>query len=821
MNTGRLKRLFPFLDWFVSYNPGRFRLDLVGGLTVALVLVPQSMAYAQLAGLPAYYGLYAAFLPPMIAALFGSSRQLATGPVAIVSLMTATALEPLATAGSPEFIAYAILLALFVGTFQLLLGVFRLGVIVNFLSHPVVIGFTNAAALIIATSQLAKLFGVNVDNAEHHYETVYNVIKSALEFTHWPALALAAMAIVIMLVLRRINRMIPNVLAAVVATTLISWALGFENNVVTDSAHFRDEVTQPLLNEYSDVSRRLEEMVEKRVELREQYERTAGVNGSNSAEATGQRMTLELVGIDIGECEEQAKHLRARIRGRLHAAFAGEDGQLWFYPRDAAPDLPGRRRGCWRVKVDRNPVDQDRIMMIGGGAVVGNIPRGLPTMSVPRPDMAAVFRLFPMAMVISLLGFMEAISIAKAMAAKTGQRLDPNQELIGQGLANIVGSAAQSYAVSGSFSRSAVNLQAGAYSGLSSVISSLVVLVVLLFLTPLLYHLPQSVLASIIMMAVVSLINVKAFIHAWKAHRHDGIVALTTFVGTLIFAPHLDRGILIGVVLSLIFYLIRNMKPAMAILSRHPDGTYRDSARFGLQQCRHIAVIRYAGSLFFANVSYLENKVLETVDSMRELKHVLMIGNGMNEIDASGMDVLQTLLERLTGRGLRVSFSGLNDSVVDSLRRSGLLARIGEENLYRNCGSALEAIWDSAHEGSTEIECPLRIAVALRLRVSSGAMHDIEGKWAPIDGPVVGHPRTATGATPQGGQTVSLSIAGMDSEQAAAAVARALEAVAGVVRSETYCGAGRAVVLLDDSVSPDTSLLLEAVKKAGYEAAVE
>ena len=205
-------------------------MDFIAGLTVALVLIPQSMAYAQLAGLPAYYGLYAAFLPPAIAALFGSSHQLATGPVAVVSLMTAAALAPLATAGSTAFIAYAVLLSIMVGLFQLLLGVLRLGLVVNFLSHPVVNGFTNAAALIIATSQLNKLFGVSVDSAEHHYETVWRVLVAATHYTHWPALALAILAIAIMVGMRKINPKIPGVLVAVVLTTVLSWAIGYERN---------------------------------------------------------------------------------------------------------------------------------------------------------------------------------------------------------------------------------------------------------------------------------------------------------------------------------------------------------------------------------------------------------------------------------------------------------------------------------------------------------------------------------------------------------------------------------------------------------------
>jgi SulP family sulfate permease len=183
-----LARVLPFLGWFRGYRSAHARADLISGITVALVLIPQSMAYAQLAGLPVYYGLYAAFLPPMVAALFGSSRQLATGPVAVVSLMTAAALEPLARSGSSEYVAYAILLALLIGVFQLALGIFRLGLVVNFLSHPVINGFTNAAALIIATSQLSKLFGVMERKGEHHYITVYHVIQDALSYTHWPTL---------------------------------------------------------------------------------------------------------------------------------------------------------------------------------------------------------------------------------------------------------------------------------------------------------------------------------------------------------------------------------------------------------------------------------------------------------------------------------------------------------------------------------------------------------------------------------------------------------------------------------------------------------
>ncbi len=215
------RRLLSYFDWPQGYSRTNLRMEILAGLTVALVLIPQSTAYAELAGLPPYYGLCASFLPPIIASLFGSSRPLSTGPVAVVSLLTATTLEPLATAGSQQFIAYAILLAL-VGVLQFSLGVFKLRLVVGFISHPVVNGFTNAAALIIASSQLSKLFGVQVEKAPHHYETIYRVLKAAGYYTHWPTLLMGMLAFVIMSGLKRIAWRLPNVLAAVAVKTILS-----------------------------------------------------------------------------------------------------------------------------------------------------------------------------------------------------------------------------------------------------------------------------------------------------------------------------------------------------------------------------------------------------------------------------------------------------------------------------------------------------------------------------------------------------------------------------------------------------------------------
>jgi MFS superfamily sulfate permease-like transporter/ActR/RegA family two-component response regulator len=737
MFSSLLKRIFPFIDWFRGYKIGSFRADLVAGLTVALVLIPQSMAYAQLAGLPAYYGLYAALLPPMVASLFGSSRQLATGPVAIVSLMTSATLEPLATASSEGYIAYAVLLALLVGIFQFSLGLFRLGVVVNFLSHPVVIGFTNAAAIIIATSQLYKLFGVIEKKGEHHYETVWNVVVAAVHFFHWPTFLLALLAFAVMIVIKRLNPRIPYVLLAVIVTTVISWAVGFEHNESVATDDIKDPELPALVDTFNSRLNEIATISEVRTALNVDVEKNEGAHDSTctschlehhvtldmlrkgSAEGAAikrdviPKTALELhlkaglLSQLISRMKEEASEAKDALVSLHYEAVKESDGRLHFYPRGKVPGgMKGDER-TWRIKVGNTPIDPSVIPLVGGGTVVGVVPKGLPSVSLPAWDWSIVFKLIIAAIIISILGFMEAISIAKAMAARTGQRLDPNQELIGQGLANMLGSFTQSYAVSGSFSRSAVNIQAGAVSGLSSVVTSAVVIVVLLLLTPLLYHLPQSVLAAVIMMAVLGLINLKGIVHAWRVQKSDGIISVVTFVATLYFAPHLDRGILLGVVLSVGVFLYRKMKPAISELSLWRDGHLRSARHFKLRQCRHIAVVRFEGPLFFANTSYLEDEILERVRSMPELKFILFESHGINEIDASGEEALSLLIDRLRSGGYDVYFTGLTENVLNVLHRSHLFSKIGEDHIFPTSATALEIIWERAHEGSSETDCPL------------------------------------------------------------------------------------------------------------------
>ena len=728
-----LRLIFPFINWFQDYKFTTFRADLMAGATVGLVLVPQSMAYAQLAGLPAYYGLYAAFLPPLIAAAFGSSCQLATGPVAMVSLMTATALQPLATAGSEAYVVYAMLLALLVGGFQFFLGLFRLGMLINFLSHPVVSGFTNAAALIIASSQLSKFFGVTVDNAKHYYETIWNVLLAARQYTDWWTFGLGILALIVMWGLKRLNPRIPCVLIAVMLTTLLSWAIGFEHNRVVDLSLVESPAVEMKIDKFNDFLDRIDGLTEVLVTVSRISSGTDATYEDRPKVCLSCHQAVDvgpvvrnismplhtpahdavLLTLELEDCKEEVTRIRTELRAYqfVRCAAPADEGESTFYLKDDAPaDRPSDGR-IWRLNVGRQRLDKSTLKLIGRGAVVGTIPQGLPGFAVPPLDFGVMLRLFMMAATIALLGFMEAVSIAKAIATQTGQRLDYNQELVGQGLANIVGSFTLSYPVSGSFSRSAVNFQAGAVTGMSSVITVGVVAVTLLFFTPLMYHLPQSVLAAVIMMAVIGLVNVNGFIHTWQAGKQDGLIAIITFVCTLAFAPHLEWGIMIGVILSLAFFLLRHMKPQIAVLSRYSDTTYRDSERRHLQRCNFIAVIRFPSPLFFANVSHLEDEILSRIASMPDLRHVVVVGNGINELDASGEEMLSRAVKGLREAGIGFSMSGVNDAVLDVMRRTGLYDRIGEEHLYGNATLAVEGVFEDAHAFADDHEiqhCPLR-----------------------------------------------------------------------------------------------------------------
>jgi SulP family sulfate permease len=423
-------------------------------------------------------------------------------------------------------------------------------------------------------------------------------------------------------------------------------------------------------------------------------------SGEESVHVVQMEAELGLARIEVRAAEDAFSKEKAALRHLQVVRVTDANGVTQaIYRADQAPQGATLDETRYRLR----KLNAKGFTLVGGGEVVGVIPAGLPSIKMPTFNLDALGSLLSAALVISLVGFMEAISIAKAIAAKTRQRLDPNQELIGQGLANVVGSLTQAFPVSGSFSRSAVNMNSGAKTGMSSVITALIVLVALLFLTPLLYHLPQAVLAAIIIMAVIGLVNFQAVKHAWQASRHDGVAAGVTFFATLAFAPHLDKGIMVGAGLALGLYLYRTMTPRVAILGRYKDGTLRDiRVNPDLPTSKHMVAIRFDGSLYFANVAYFEDAVLEAVANHPDAKYVLVAGDGINQLDASGEEVIHHLVERLHSIGITLVFSGLKKQVLDVMRATGLFDMIGQGKLFATEELAIAAIYEQLGESGAD-----------------------------------------------------------------------------------------------------------------------
>ena len=540
-------------DWRI----GTIKADLLAGITVSLVAIPQSLAYAQLAGVPAYYGLYAALIPTVIGALFGSSNQLSTGPVAMTSLLTAASIAPLAAHGTDLFYSYAILLALISGLFQIAFGVLRVGVLLNFLSNPVLMGFINAAAIIIGLSQLPTLLGIPAAQSEHFLLDISQVLLH-IDTAHALSFGFGLSAIIMLLGFKKFTPKLPGVLITVAFLTWLSYAIGYANL---------------------------------------------------------------------------------------------------------------------------------------GGRVVGVVPQGLPTMSLPPLDWHATVALLPASFVIALISFMEAMSSCKVIAIKTRQPWDENKELVAQGLAKVAAAFSQSMPVSGSFSRSALNLAADAKTPLSSIISAVFVLLTLLFFTSLLFHLPKPVLAAIIMMAVLNLINFQTIKNAWRANKDDGLAAIITFVATLGFAPNIQNGILTGIILSLSLLLYRMMRPRIAVLGMHSDATLRDAVLHNLHELHPLlGAIRFDGALRFVNVSYFEDALLKMERENPDMAYILVASSGINEIDASGIEMLRTLLDRFKKSGIKLAFSGIKKQVSAVMDRTGLTEEIGNANIFPTDKMAVDEI---------------------------------------------------------------------------------------------------------------------------------
>lgn len=413
----KLARFLPFLRWF-PMNGDTIKADFMAGITVALVLIPQSMAYAQLAGLPAYYGLYASFLPVAVASLWGSSNQLATGPVAVVSLLTASSLAIMAAPGSPDFIALAIMLALLVGVIQLLLGVFKLGVIVNFLSHPVIVGFTNAAAIIIGLSQVSKLFGVPMGRSEHFMNDIVGVFKQIGD-THLPTLAMGVAAIAIMWAVKKYRPHWPGVLIAVVLTTTVSWAIGFEHNGVAQGEQFASAEVRALVGELTQTERRVAEINAEIADKSGLLETASKNHGAHSQATLSLKYEIDVLHLKLEDREqENAKRLRALRKMAFQKAADGT-----YYLEGEAPQGAATDGVRWRIK----KVKGDELKLVGGGEVVGGIPEGLPSLALPHLDMGKLTAMLSAALVISLVGFMEAISIAKPSPPRPSSAWTPTR----------------------------------------------------------------------------------------------------------------------------------------------------------------------------------------------------------------------------------------------------------------------------------------------------------------------------------------------------------------------------------------------------------
>lgn len=556
MTANLVKQLLPFLNW-PRVDGRSLSHDFFAGVAVSLLAIPQSLAYAQLAGVPAYYGLYAAFIPSIVAVLFGSSALLSTGPVAMTSLLTAASVSHITPPGTAEFVSYVTLLALLSGLFQIGFGLARAGVLLNLLSHPVLMGFINAAALIIALSQLSALTGIAVPQTDHFLVDIWHVLSKP-EALHGMSLAFGLFAMLLLYGFRRLTPQLPGVLIMVMILTGLSYSTSF------------------------------------------------------------------------------AEH---------------------------------------------------------GGSVVGVIPTGLPSISAPAMSWRATMALLPAAFVIALISFMEAMSSSKVIALKTRTGWDENQELIGQGLAKVVAAFCHSMPVSGSFSRSALNLASNAKTGFSSLVAAGFVLITLLYFTPLLYHLPKPALAAMIVLAVANLIDLSALRHAWQAGRDDGIAAALTFFATLVFAPNIQNGILTGIIFSLCAFIYHRMSPRVVLLGRRADGTLLDAGHDGLPVLHpKIAALRFDATLFFANVSFFEDAILKLERENPQLEYILVAASGINHIDASAIEMLRRLVRRLHECGITLAFSNTKRQVLDVIERTGLAAEVGEANIFGSEDAALNAL---------------------------------------------------------------------------------------------------------------------------------
>ena len=578
-------KLLPFMRWWPSVNRSTARDDAMSGLTGALIVLPQGVAFATIAGLPPEYGLYAAMMPAIIAALFGSSWHLVSGPTTAISIAVFASVSPFAHPGSPEFISLVLTLTFMTGVFQLILGLARMGVLVNFISHTVVIGFTAGAAMLIAGSQIKNFFGLDIPRGTPFFE-------------------------ILSLFVHKINEIDPYV-TAVSVLTLASGILV------------------------------------KRFLPRFPYMIAAMLVGSIAALGLNARY-----GVDV-------THIKT----------------------------------------------------------VGALPAGLPPLSAPDFSFAALDKMLFPALIITMLALTEAVSISRAIATKSGQHIDGNQEFVGQGLSNVVGSFFSSYASSGSFNRSGVNYAAGARTPLAAVFASLFLVVILLLVAPLAAYLPNAAMAGILFLVAWGLIDFHHINLLPKISRQETLVLWVTLIGTLV---DLEKGIFFGIALSLVFYLYRTSRPALEPVLPDPDPeSYHYTPLDGRKECPQIKMVRINGSIFFGAVAHLQQQMQELEEAEPDRKHLVVMASGINFVDLAGAEFLAEAARQRRKIGGSLSFYRMKDGLVDTLRRGHFMQEIGEDNLFPAKTRPAEILYPTLDNEICR-NCPVRAFTICHQRLPNG-----------------------------------------------------------------------------------------------------
>jgi SulP family sulfate permease len=554
-----LYRLFPFLRWWPMVNQETLRADALAGLTGALIVLPQGVAFAIIAGLPPQYGLYAAMVPAIIAALFGSSWHLVSGPTTAISIAVFASVAPHATPGTPEFISLVLTLTFLVGLFELLLGLARMGTLVNFISHTVVIGFTAGAALLIAGSQIKHFFGLNMPRGLPLHEILHQLVLQADHINPYVT-AVGLITLAAGILVKRFLPRLPYMIAAMIIGSLAAFLL---------NQHFGPQHT--------------------------------------------------------------------------------------------------------------------------GIQTVGALPAGLPPLSSPDFSFKALRDMFFPALVVTMLALTEAVSISRAIAAKSEQRIDGNQEFIGQGLSNLIGSFFSSYASSGSFNRSGVNYASGARTPLAAVFASLALVLILLLVAPLAAYLPTAAMAGILFLVAWGLIDFHHIRTIWHVSRTESLVLWVTLIGTLI---DLEKGIFFGVLLSLLFYLSRTSRPQVQAVVPDPEpGSYHYIDASGHPECPQLKMVRINGSLFFGAVDHVQQH-LHAIDTIQPTqKHVLIVASGINFIDIAGAEMLAHEARRRKTLGGGLYFYRLKETARETLEKTGVLDQIGRENLFPVRSRPIETLY--------------------------------------------------------------------------------------------------------------------------------